>query len=112
MVRNALNYFLLQIAFVPVAEDNQYMMHKRPRIYTSNAATTNTQAQTIANPAKTTAGSGPTVQYVIQGQMPNLLISAPNYSTQSLLKSKFVKFYICNSFFQNSSGLHCLYFNI
>ncbi|XP_055715349.1 uncharacterized protein LOC129809512 isoform X7 [Phlebotomus papatasi] len=77
-----------QIAFVPVAEDNQYMMHKRPRIYTSNAATTNTQAQTIANPAKTTAGSGPTVQYVIQGQMPNLLISAPNYSTQSLLKIK------------------------
>uniref|UniRef100_A0A1L8DIH2 Putative transcription factor capicua mitochondrion n=1 Tax=Nyssomyia neivai TaxID=330878 RepID=A0A1L8DIH2_9DIPT len=79
-----------QIAFVQsVAEDNQYMMHKRPRIFTSNAATVNTQAQAIANMPKTTAASSaPPLQYVIQGQMPNLLISTQNYSTQNLLKIK------------------------
>ncbi|XP_055695113.1 putative transcription factor capicua isoform X2 [Lutzomyia longipalpis] len=79
-----------QIALVPVAEENQYMMHKRPRIFTSNAGALNTQqAQAIAaNTPKTTAASAPTLQYVIQGQMPNLLISTQNYSTQSLLKVK------------------------
>ncbi|GAB0099278.1 hypothetical protein DMENIID0001_151290 [Sergentomyia squamirostris] len=77
-----------QLTLVNVAEENQYMMHKRPRIYTSNAATINSQAHTMANMTKTTTGSAPTLQYVFQGQMPNLLISAQNYSTQSLLKIK------------------------